>query len=449
MEKHLQVLLKFLKTVEASPPQRSEEWYKIRQCTIGGSEISTVIGVNPYSTVQDLIANKLGISTFNGNKATRWGNLFEHVTEKWCEVVFTLANGVQEAGSIKGIIDNQRYSPDGLSVMRLRNYNNKPEWYIILFEFKAPLGTLPNGKIPAHYRPQVQTGLMSIPICDYGVFVNNCYRKCSLGDFEYNGMYDKKFHAGDYKKRKYGLEKETPYACGIICFYQTIDEYDKLYEFHGDGISDDEYDINDAFDEKSNAGDAKFPPDYFRVGDMELLGGIDNLHDLGDIDSATFERVLELHDQKRLKAMYYPICANHKHVATLPFIETHGLYKVKSNTPLKKFASACIDKFINTCESHGMVPVGFLPWKLMRSDILLEERDPDWERKIKDPVLNTLSIMQKIMNSPNPKLSYYEHFPSVDKDDLDFLAEANDEAISFFENTNNEDIEDGCNTGCK
>ena len=53
--------------------QRSDEWYQLVQRTIGGSEISTVLGENKYKTKYDLAKEKVGLlPKFTGNAATRW-----------------------------------------------------------------------------------------------------------------------------------------------------------------------------------------------------------------------------------------------------------------------------------------------------------------------------------------------------------------------------------------
>jgi hypothetical protein len=412
-------LCKYLNDVAASPAQKSKEWYDIRRNTLGGSEISTVLGVNPYSTVQSLIAGKIGLSSFTGNTATRWGNLFEHLTQKWSELILQSPGEIKDVGSVKGIMDRQRYSPDGLGVIKLLNESNNYEYYIILFEFKAPLGTLPNKKIPKHYVPQIQTGMLSIPLAKYSIFVNNCYRKCQLNDLCFNGVYDKEFHQGDYKKRKFGLENEVPYACGVICFYQTVDDYFKLHDYLGCGNnSDDDNNYGDMFsnmDNIDNGGESTGTDDnYYGDYDMELLLETkDNMMDLGGASKFMVDRLFELHDTKRVKAMYYPIVANNERISELDFISSHGLEQFnKSKDPLK-FAKRCISRFKDRCDNDEWVGVGYLPWKLMRSDVILELPDPDWYEKIKDPIIETLDLLERINNSKNPIDEYYNIYPQL------------------------------------
>lgn len=435
MDSQKKVLLHFLNDIEAQPTQRTEEWHHIRKNTIGGSEIATVIGCNPYNSVQSLIAQKIGINNFQGNTACRWGTMFEHITEKYTCGVLKIER-IYEAGSIPGIIERQRYSPDGLGIVQLLNCDNQPEWYIILFEFKAPMGTLPNKKIPKHYIPQIQMGMASIPIVDYSIFVNNCYRKCALKDIGFNNVYDKNFHIGDYKKLKNGLEKEIPYACGIICIYQTYEEYDKINKYYGYD-SDEEYDINDAFndldDEYSNND---FESNYYTDHDMELLlDSKEALIDFGLADKYLIDRIFELYDQKRVSVVYYPIMFNKDRVNTLDFIKTHNLERTNENIKNpKKYAENCIKTFEEKCINNNLCPIGYLPWKLMRSDVILEEKDEKFVDNIKEPLMKTLELMQKINDSENPVDEFYNIYPLVE------------ESEEYFEDINSmNDITNGLN----
>jgi len=201
-----EILMNFIEKNNNAPAQRSEEWYKLKCSTIGGSEVSTVIGYNPFKKLQDLVGEKAGLPEyeFKGSNATRWGTLFEAVTVKYTEDKYGIK--IYETGSIEGKIDRQRYSPDGLGII-----DNK----IYLFEFKAPFSTVPIGKIPHHYIPQVQTGLLTIDIADSSRFINNMYRKCSLEDLRFDISYDTKFHISKIPKCR---TPTMPICCGIIGF---------------------------------------------------------------------------------------------------------------------------------------------------------------------------------------------------------------------------------------
>jgi putative phage-type endonuclease len=417
MEKLQKKLDTYLSGIDAQPTQRSPEWYAIRKNTIGGSEIATVIGINPYNSVEGMIAGKLGINSFNGNTACRWGTMFEHVTEKFTQIILRMNDKIKEAGSIPGVIDRQRYSPDGLGIVQLLNCDDEPEYYVILFEFKAPLGTLPNGKIPNHYRPQIQTGMISIPLTEYSIFVNNCYRKCALSDLGFSGVYDKIYHGGDYKKRKYGLEKEKPYGCGVICFYQSQEEFDKVTQYYGYDSDSEEYDIGAAFDTSDIDYTQGSDHDRYSDYDMELLlNSNQSLIDFGSTSQFIVDRMFQLYDDKRIKVIYYPIMINHEAVNEMPFISTHALESDKSTVadPVA-YGERCIEKFEKTCRDKKLCGIGFMPWKLMRSDVILENKDPEWLNTIREPLTNALDILNELNNCADPIAAYYKKYPMIDE----------------------------------
>lgn len=64
-----------------------EEWLKYRRTGIGGSDASTIIGLNPYNSLFKLYADKKGfISAKEDNEAMRQGRDFEeYVAKRFCE----------------------------------------------------------------------------------------------------------------------------------------------------------------------------------------------------------------------------------------------------------------------------------------------------------------------------------------------------------------------------
>ena len=67
------------------PEQRSKEWLNNRILTIGGSEMSTISGDNPYKNLRDLIESHLGLTEFRGNINTYWGTILENLVIKMME----------------------------------------------------------------------------------------------------------------------------------------------------------------------------------------------------------------------------------------------------------------------------------------------------------------------------------------------------------------------------
>lgn len=206
-------------------PQGSPEWLAIREYSIGGSEVSIITGDNCFSKLDSLVAQKVGFSKFNGNIACRWGKMFEIVTQRITERILNIEH-IYETGSLEGSIPHQRYSPDGLGVVKVHceeiienEVVETDEYCIVLFEYKSPYSSIPMGIIPKYYLPQVKTGLCSIPIADFALFINNMYRKCCMDDLNELLTYDTAFHSKDTK-----FVPEQVLALGVNIFYQTADQ---------------------------------------------------------------------------------------------------------------------------------------------------------------------------------------------------------------------------------
>ena len=54
-----------------------DDWHKLREKRIGGSDVGAIIGVNPYKSIIDVYIDKTEGSTFKGNNATHWGHMLE------------------------------------------------------------------------------------------------------------------------------------------------------------------------------------------------------------------------------------------------------------------------------------------------------------------------------------------------------------------------------------
>lgn len=66
-------LNQFLEENKYLPIQGSQEWLKSRSETIGGSEISTILNINKYQTIKQLIEQKTGVSSFKkGSSIMVW-----------------------------------------------------------------------------------------------------------------------------------------------------------------------------------------------------------------------------------------------------------------------------------------------------------------------------------------------------------------------------------------
>jgi hypothetical protein len=397
LKKLNKVVNKFVKSQSASPAQKSSEWYILKSKTIGGSEVATVLGINPFKSLKSLIADKANISTykFNGNLATRWGNMFESITRDWTELILNMENSIVETGSLPGAIEGQRYSPDGLGVVYLKDEDNVMNYYIALFEFKSPFKSIPSGEIPKHYIPQIQTGLWSIPICELAIFVNNSYRKCSIEDFGFSTMYDFDFHKISKKNTKLEQIKEI-YACGIICFYQVKNDENNISE---DNMLNYDPSIN-----------------YNDISLNEIINTSDSFIDFGNsfYDEFYINKLFELVECKHISVKYYPMTINYKITNEIDYVIDHDKIINVSDSLLinpSDVISNNLNDFKEYCNVNELKPIGVLPWKLVKTDIINEIKDENWLQVIELPIKNTLKIINEITNHEDPQKMYNELYP--------------------------------------
>jgi hypothetical protein len=248
-QQKLQVFINFYKHL---PKQGSALWKKAKEGdddklpTIGGSELGTLLNLNPYQKLPQLISSKIKLNDFRGNTSTRWGNLFE-------EVLFQLSDTflraeTQETGSIPGMRDPEfgvisSYSPDRIGVVsstelfkkvndvnfmvgndvsfpdRVSQLLTEKEKVIVLFEGKCPLKRIPDSKVPRQYTVQPLAGACTIPITDVCLFVDGMFRKCSVLDFDLGKEYDTEFHDKDVENC---IHVDDPLVCGFIGIYEPL-----------------------------------------------------------------------------------------------------------------------------------------------------------------------------------------------------------------------------------
>lgn len=429
---------KFIRSQASAPAQKSAEWYTLKQKTIGGSEVATVLGLNPYKKPHGLIAEKIGLpgTEFNGNIATRWGNLFETVTRDYSIKFLKMTTSIKETGSIEGVIERQRYSPDGLGVVKLKTGEGNFDYFIVLFEFKAPLRSIPDGKVPKQYLPQVLTGMLTIDIVETSIFVNNSYRKCPLSDIGFNMKYDTVFHDGDVTKKLTKKQAITKvYAVGMVCFYQTKEAADKYVKYCGYGDSDDEdtEEIRSEFYTTASEYDIDI-----------LLNSSELPIDFGAAKYNIINRLLELYEEKRVHAVYIPMIFNNEAVNDMEFSQLHNIKHDAENVNPKKVLKEQYNLFLAECDEKEWEPVGYLPWKLVKSDVIGVDADEDWQETIEEPIRQTLEVIDNLMKieDPNDRTdAYNELYPgkdSMSKKDKVYIAE---DCSDLFVNDDYEELE--------
>lgn len=199
-----ELLANWINELQNNILQHTDEWHAARRHTIGGSSMATIMGLNPYETISSLVTTRLGITSFNGNINTEWGNIFE---PSICSFIARKYNTTIVADKYFIKNGNLSYSPDGLCVI---------DDEVVLLEFKCPFTRIPDKAPPKYYVPQVKMGLEMIPIAKYGLFVEAIYRKCSWVDLRPDNM---EYEVFDKQKDIGEVDEILDY--GFVGFYLT------------------------------------------------------------------------------------------------------------------------------------------------------------------------------------------------------------------------------------
>jgi hypothetical protein len=329
--------------------QRDANWYQRIGTTVGASELSAIMGINPYSGFDDVVANKvaiiMGTHKWDGGEACWWGTLFEDVIGEYVEI--DLGSTIYGDDICIQDFPGYRNSPDGYIVARIRMVNGKPilvttldiidglpagEYQIIVLEFKCPFARRPTGQIPKQYLPQVLSGIAVSPPVKLGCFVDALFRKCTLPDLGNNRTYDRKYHSRDFKKIM-----NDPVAWGMIGVYAT-------------------------------AGNRRVP-----------------FVDFGAMDSEPFVRTLSLIDKHKLVVMRGTPC----------FADGRG-YSLRSPDEI----ATAIENFKTVLPGYTLV--GVLPWKLFGAHYSLVDEKDNFLAELKPLIERVhLAVAEKIQSASN------------------------------------------------
>ncbi len=399
------ILMEYIEeTVKHGPTQKSAAWYAIKNVTIGGSEVATVLGLNKFKSVSELVAEKSKCrqDSFSGSIATRWGNIFEPVTKLWTELVLNMPERIMEFGSVEGIIMRQRYSPDGIGLVLLKDTEGNLTWFKVLFEFKAPFSRLPEGIVPEHYYPQVQTGLLTFPFLDMSIFVNNCYRKCKLSELGFGSEYDKTFHNDAKMLEKANVTFET-LACGMIFFYQRYADYIKLT--NKEDPDEPDVDLEESFFQTAEEVE-KYNEKFNKINleKLQLIADTDpdkKAIDFGTSNNKMLANLFELVEEGQIYCHYSSIFINNEKVAQLPLIKFHDCKIPQQNkkTPKAHLINE-FNEFLEICDQQKNKIIGYLPWKLMKSDMIIQNLEDGWQEKIEPKIKEVLQQIDEIVALP-------------------------------------------------
>jgi hypothetical protein len=396
-----EVLKIIIKKNKHAPKQGSKEWLENRLNVFGGSEIASLIGASDFSNVKQLIAQKCNLMPFSGNIYTRWGTLFEPITKRYISIICNTK--IFDTGAIKSKIEGQAYSPDGLAIVK-----SKRGRHLVLFEFKAPATKIPLGVIPSHYIPQILTGLNTITNASYCIFVNNMYRKCSLTQLNNDSCdYDINFHKSDFGKKTADersafnrMLESSIYAKGIIYFWiedEYIDEYNKRM---GKSMIDklgfiDIDDINNLHDtSKSKVED--FGSDAF--------------------NTSSIDNILLMVSSKNIVVSYSNVVLNDLHISDNIDFDLGHLHKVRGNVSFNTLIKK--HKKLVSKKVEGMTMVGFMPWKLVLSNVIEKDNESNFAHILEEKIRTYLPILKKLNSIDDVKLridTFFEHFKDENK----------------------------------
>lgn len=152
----------------ATVEQKSKEWLELRNNYITASSVYKLFDKND-EYIQYLKEKASGISSFKGNEATNYGEIFEPVARDL--YMYLTGEYVEEFGLLTN--PNLPYcavSPDGVTE------SNR------LLEIKCPYTRVITGSVPQHYYHQIQLQL-AVCDCDECDFLECKFNKISREEF--------------------------------------------------------------------------------------------------------------------------------------------------------------------------------------------------------------------------------------------------------------------------
>ena len=172
-----------------------EEWLRLRQSGIGGSDISAIMGFNPYKTAYDLYHDKINDVVADAQSdAAYWGTILEDVVAKEyalrndCKVQkvnymirhpefdFALAN-IDRAVINPSISGNVRLKDGKLTTDKLLEVKTASEY------MKNVWGDEASDQVPDNYNLQCQwyMGITGVDECDLALLLGgNKYRQYNI-----------------------------------------------------------------------------------------------------------------------------------------------------------------------------------------------------------------------------------------------------------------------------
>lgn len=132
-----------------------EDWHKLREKRIGGSDIGAILGVNKYKSIIDVYIDKTEGSSFEGNESTYWGHIHESTIMKEFGkrhkefIVYQAPYSVIDdflIANLDGVLKEKENGEYGVLEIKTTNAYNYKDW--------------DGDVVPQYYYAQVQHYLM-------------------------------------------------------------------------------------------------------------------------------------------------------------------------------------------------------------------------------------------------------------------------------------------------
>lgn len=403
-------LIDFLDENKDLPIQGSEEWLQSRSGTIGGSEISTVLNINKYQSVKQLIEQKSGISSFKKSAPLWFGNLFEYILQQYTEKLFDTK--IYETGSIPYKKSKLiKYSPDGIALInknKLKNYLNNDdydnkifnlsyfknissEWdkkeLLVLFEFKNPfMRVIKPNEIPIYYINQPKLGMEVIDICEVSIFIESVFRFCSytdivkinkntgIIDYDINNMYNRYYH---FDRNKYN-NKTLSYGSFSV-YYESKNNSTHLLQV-----------INNLVEYMMNNNIHQY--DLSAIKDKKIINSI-------------MENII---DYKDLKIIYHDICIN----TNINNDDDSSYYYFNKYNNINKYKNEIIENKLKICNDNNLEYLGIMSFKMLDINIEPIFKSNPLNNKVLNDIEQIINVIKECetVNDKNEKKKIINNF---------------------------------------
>lgn len=359
--------------------QRDSEWHLLRGKTVGGSELASILGINPYCKFDDVVETKVNIlrsqAIDKGGEPCWWGTLFEKVIARFVEL--DLDTRICGTDICIQEYPGHRYSPDGYCVADFYYSKRRKKWRlgsssrkkqiisprILLLEFKCPLRRCPKNEIPLYYLPQLWSGLAVSPLAFQGLFVDALFRVCDLVNVGRNSVYSQQIHSeGPPVYSSTNINGLQPIAWGIIGVYS--------------GLSNTSEAVASFCQECKN---------QVRHSNMFCQTDIDpDVIDFGAVSHSSFYDLLRMIDSKELSTEEKTLCYGDKRKGTHLFSSDE--------------ISAAINSLFTEKDSQATL-IGVIPWKLFKVEYILVNRIPNFMEMV-------LPLINKVHSTVQERISH-------------------------------------------